>query len=308
MNDNRLLGISLFGIAFGVYSFFFGFNRLRRKRMIENIPTSTIRSIAMGLVEIIGTAEKTPALTTPLTGSKCVFYKYTVQRLESRGKSSRWVTIAAGSSKDSMFFVKDSTGEVAVSPEGAEILIPVSYQYSMGGYSKGIPENITLFLEKNKIKYKLLFGSKASLRFIEWRIAPGDTVYIIGTASKNNALAGARKEKLLSRIEALKNDPEKMREIDTDKDNNITAQEWDAAVLKIESELLEHELESSKYNELHDIVIEKGDSDKIFIISNHGQEKLLNILSLQSVAGIIGGVVIVLAALCYILYCFNMFR
>ena len=306
MEDTRPLAMAFFGVCFGIFSFFSGFKKLRRKRMIENIPTSTIRSMAMGLVEIIGKALKDPQLYSPLTSTACVFYKYEVERLESRGKSSRWVTIAHGSSKDCLFYVNDGTGEIAVQPEGAEMLIPVSYRYQ-NSFGKDIPDNLVSFLEKNKIGYKVLFGLRAQLRFTEWRIAPEDTAYIIGTADKNKNLAVLRKETLLKHIEELKNNPEKMKEVDTDKDGTISEEEWDAAVYNIESALLQKELESAQKNELHDVVIGKGDHDKVFIISNHSKEKLIKMLSWQSALGIFGGVLIMLVSLCYILCRFNMF-
>ena len=40
------------GIVIGLYMFFRGFALLRRKLLIEGIPASTVRSAALGLVEV----------------------------------------------------------------------------------------------------------------------------------------------------------------------------------------------------------------------------------------------------------------
>ena len=54
MPDERILIYSAIGFVAGLVFFLKGFGWLKRKRLIENIPTSTIRSLAMGLVEIYG--------------------------------------------------------------------------------------------------------------------------------------------------------------------------------------------------------------------------------------------------------------
>ncbi|MFH1770987.1 MAG: hypothetical protein ABH828_05545 [archaeon] len=95
---------------------------MKQKQMIENIPTSKIRSIAMGLVEIKGIAEpfRKKLLKSPFSEKDCVYYRYTVEEYRSSGKNSRWVTIASGQSND-FFNLTDDTGTVLVDPKGAEV-------------------------------------------------------------------------------------------------------------------------------------------------------------------------------------------
>ena len=45
---------SVVGFGGGIFLFFKGLIWLKQKRLIENLPTSKIRSLAMGLVEIFG--------------------------------------------------------------------------------------------------------------------------------------------------------------------------------------------------------------------------------------------------------------
>src|SRR3989338_7313172 len=98
MSNDRDIGYAAFGFGFGIWFFSRGFNRLRRKRLIENIPTSTVRGLAIGFVELVGKARRKNILKGPLSNSDCVLYRYSVERYEQRGKSSQWVTIAQGNS------------------------------------------------------------------------------------------------------------------------------------------------------------------------------------------------------------------
>ena len=58
-----------------------GFMFLVRKRTIQDIPTSRIRSAAQGYVELEGVCELMdgPPILSPLTGSQCAWYQYSVQ-------------------------------------------------------------------------------------------------------------------------------------------------------------------------------------------------------------------------------------
>ncbi|MFC1805113.1 GIDE domain-containing protein [Candidatus Omnitrophota bacterium] len=302
----REAGNIIFFCIAGICAFFWGFTRLRRKRLIENIPTSTIRSLAMGLVELIGKAEKKIELMSPLSEAKCVFYKYLIERLTRSGKSSTWVTIAKGDSAFAHFFLDDGTGRVLVSPGGAELHMPVDYTFTTS-WGCTIPENIVKFMEFNKIKYKGIFG-RHTLRFQEWVVEPGETVYVLGAAKKCRDFLSERNKKLVSRLEALKADPKKMAGVDLNKDGEISLEEWDAARNKVERELIEEEIKSGAQDELADVEIGKGETEKTFIISDRGQEELINKLKWQAIGGIYGGAVVALIAALILLNYFGILR
>ncbi|MDD5086676.1 MAG: hypothetical protein PHV16_02895, partial [Candidatus Nanoarchaeia archaeon] len=74
---NDIIWMSFWTLGFfaaGVFLFWEGIKTLKHKRLIENIPTSKIRSLAMGLVEIYG--EVVPAykevLKSPFSNKDCV--------------------------------------------------------------------------------------------------------------------------------------------------------------------------------------------------------------------------------------------
>src|ERR1041384_4277072 len=100
------------GVIGGVVLFFWGFFQLRTKRLIEDIPTSTIRGMAPGLVEISGQAVNWKPFKGPFTLQECIYYEYLVEQLVSSRKSSHWETISHGDTKNAPFYVRDDTGTV----------------------------------------------------------------------------------------------------------------------------------------------------------------------------------------------------
>ena len=101
-----------------------GFRLIRLKRHIENIPTSKTSGLVFGLSEIKGRVTKIlddDPLRSPLTNSRCYWYRYIVQEKRQRGKETEWVTIE-DRQEHRPFFCKDSHGEIKVAPHNAEII------------------------------------------------------------------------------------------------------------------------------------------------------------------------------------------
>ena len=75
-----------------------------RKRIIEDTPTSAIRSAAQGYVELSGHGKlmEGSVISGPLTGTTCTWYSYTIEEYRSSGKNSHWVTVEKEIS-DSLF-------------------------------------------------------------------------------------------------------------------------------------------------------------------------------------------------------------
>ncbi|MDD5258419.1 MAG: hypothetical protein PHD29_00410 [bacterium] len=274
----------------GIWLFFDGFKKWRRKRLIENIPTSKIRSMAMGLVELYGQA--TPwqfILKGPLTGRDCVFYKYMVERYERRGKSSSWVKVATGGSYDNLFHIDDGTGIVLINPRRAELnLDKPDFSFESGLFGGDIPSNLVSFLDQNDIKYQTWFG-KHRMRFREWDICPNDQVYILGTVKKNGNFVSDFKMKLNDRLREIKAKPEEMKKIDSDGDGTVSVYEWEQAVAKLKEEMMEAQLRQPEQPQETSFVIDKGQEETIFIVSEKSEKDLLQHLNWQSLAEIIGG-------------------
>ncbi len=70
-----LLALLAMVFAIGGVSWFFeGIALLRIKRVIENLPTSKILSMPMGLVEVKGKAKWKEKLYSPISETPCVYY------------------------------------------------------------------------------------------------------------------------------------------------------------------------------------------------------------------------------------------
>src|SRR2546426_5721322 len=80
----------MMGFGSGLYWFFDGFRVYREYRVLVDMPESRIRSLAMGLVEIHGTASGGKTLTSPLSHTPCFLYKVEIERWETDHGRGRW--------------------------------------------------------------------------------------------------------------------------------------------------------------------------------------------------------------------------
>ncbi len=116
---------------------YLGFSNLKRKRIVDDTPTSTAKGVFIGLVELIGKTFAIKPLTSYLSETESVHYSWSIYERWSRtvretykdvqGKTktrtrreSGWTRVA-GSSDITLFDVCDETGCVQVDPEGARI-------------------------------------------------------------------------------------------------------------------------------------------------------------------------------------------
>lgn len=111
--------------------------RLRRKRLVDDLPTSKAQGVFIGLAELKGTAESEAPLTSRLAEISCVQYSWHVdeQSTETRTetyrdvqghtqtrtvRTTKWTTVASGG-ESAPFYLKDDTGVVRVVPDRAKI-------------------------------------------------------------------------------------------------------------------------------------------------------------------------------------------
>ena len=164
-----------------------GWSAQQRKRLIENIPTSPIRSLALGLVEINGKAEpEVELLTSPFGGLPCVFYSYTVEERVRSDKNARWRTIASGTSEEP-FFVRDATGRVLVVPFGANLMLP-DERSTRTNWLGELPPPAVDGLNRLGIASTSWMENKV-LRCSEAFILPDESVYVMGTALEHRGMS-----------------------------------------------------------------------------------------------------------------------
>ena len=176
------------------------YNGLRMRliaQKIENTPTSKVRSIAIGLVEVMGKIKKfEQTLSAPFTSKECVYYKILIEELRSNGKSSSWVTIKE-ETLGTKFYIEDETGKVLVDPKEAEINLKEKMFYESGMFKQAPPsEGIKKYL--SSIKFGPL-NLGPSRRFKEYRLDLNSQSYVLGSAMENSKVkeASARHEENL---------------------------------------------------------------------------------------------------------------
>lgn len=139
MNSSPNFGLFLpwIGLVVAVFALFASLRAFRRKRLIDNLPTSKAHGVFIGLVELKGVVQCEQPLTSYLAGASCVYYAYQVEErwsrmvttTESDGRGgtrtvtrqeSGWTTVAS-SIESTPFYVQDDTGSILVRPDGARI-------------------------------------------------------------------------------------------------------------------------------------------------------------------------------------------
>jgi Zn-finger nucleic acid-binding protein len=161
----------------------YGFVLNNRIRLIESIPTSPVRSLAVGLVEVTGRAQPEQGpLRAPFSGMPCVFYSYAVEERRQSGKEARWETIAKGTSQEP-FYVQDETGRVLVVPFDAELILP-DHRTTRSNWFGALPAETIVGLSTMGIAVDGWFGGK-TIRCSETMILPDEHVYVMGTAQEH---------------------------------------------------------------------------------------------------------------------------
>ena len=264
-NELKLLIMLATLLVLSVFMFFWGWELFGIKSMIENIPTSKIRSMPMGIVELKGEALAKYSLLTKLNGINCVFYKYKVERMTvtGYGKNRRraWKVIAEGQSI-TPFYVRDSTGSVLIEPFNCDALLERKYYHSEGYYD----------------------GAK---RYSEWYVSPGEKLYVIGYAGKSRDVMAGRKEKLLTRLKEIKASPEESAKYDLSGDGNLDDHEWMTAVEEIKKAIA---LEEGS-DDLCDVAV-SGQKGEKMLISDKSEKDLISGFALKSFLCIFAGLVI----------------
>lgn len=185
-SEGEVFGYLCVGFIVGIVGFFRGFKLRTKKKLIENIPTSTVRGMAMGLAEVKGAVRPVKgAIKTPFAKAESVFYYFKIEEHRGSGRSSRWVTVKEFASPN-WFYLEDDTGRVLVDPAGAELFLSVDRKYASG--SCGTGKDLEAFeqgLVELGIEPHGFMGFHKQLRCTETYLCPGDAVYIMGNVAKN---------------------------------------------------------------------------------------------------------------------------
>ena len=180
-----LLLFAFAGAFGGIYIFFLGFRMLRFKRMILNTPFSKIHSASIGLVEVSGTPVGPQALTAPITGDPCYYYRVRAwQQVESDGKK-KWMPVL-DESLCVPFFLDDGTGRVLVDPQGGHMDVHRSFSDEVSASALLSPNLVPAHL-RNFLATRGLVPSER-IRLDERIIPQGFPLFVFGTLGENRTM------------------------------------------------------------------------------------------------------------------------
>ena len=192
--------LAMFG-AIGLLLMYGGYGELRKKRQVENVPTSKAAGVTIGLNELTGTAETDAPLISPLSNRECIFYTYQVlehRKNDSSGNKSsidlggmhngaaaqseanaddNWHVIDSGTDNCD-FQLRDETGSIQVRPTTKKLMGQsinlVQYFPSLSVDEKCAPGDPMYDAASAS-------GSNGRKRHLqEWIIPHGDETYVMG--------------------------------------------------------------------------------------------------------------------------------
>lgn len=238
---------------------------LRRARLIEDIPTSKIRSAAQGYLELNGFA-RTGAdgpLEAPLTRTPCVWYRYRIEQRELAGHN-RWRTVKSGASEQP-FLLDDSTGQCLVDPRGADITPGRQRQWVDG---------------RNRY-------TEALLRADDW-------LYLVGWFESLHPPNASAQAQTLSRqlLREWKADqPALLARFDANGDNVIDSAEWEAARTSATTQAHRHVLKHYDPTPQH-ILKRPTQRRHPYLIANRDPKRLASRYRWQARLSLLAGVLL----------------
>jgi len=206
-------------IVASVVGFVFAFIFFRRARIIEDTPTSKIRSAAQGYVELAGRGElmEGESIIAPLTTTPCTWYRYKVEKINDR--HSRVVESATS---DELFVLVGSTGRCVIDPEGASVACKTKKVW----YESSYPS-----LRHSHKSGSFLGRLGGRYRYTEERMHPGEPLYAIGMfLSVGGGAESFNTDAEVREILALwkKNQAALLKHFDANGDGELDVQEWEA--------------------------------------------------------------------------------
>jgi len=268
------------GIVLGVWLFFRGFPLLKRKSLVQDIPTSTVRSASLGCVEVSGKVVGPYTLIAPLSESDCFFYQAVVRGSGEEGKAT-----TKSETLYVPFFLDDGTGRLMVDPRGAEIELPSSIEEE---YSPSTGTGCTRhFLNRHGISG----ADPANLE--EYCIREGDLLFVLGTLRENPGLSAAQ----VSRSAPGEVPAGFLSLAAADLQRRAVIESMYPLGTALPPTPLQESLKATSFDLNPPILLTKGTSGQSFFISRRSQREVVQSLAWRSTLYIWGGPILAVTGL-----------
>ncbi|MDA3895316.1 MAG: GIDE domain-containing protein [Desulfobacteraceae bacterium] len=257
----------------GFLMFCYSLLLLYYRRMVENTPTSKVRSLSMGMVELSGRAKLYYDLRASATKTPCVYYRCRYYKYQRTSDSSHWRLTRSVASGKIPFYIQDDTGQVLIKPKGAVFNIPMVTQSFQGSY---IP---TLSLQLHDPNTKV----------VEELVPERARLYVLGSAHIEKHGKKTR-EIIIDKLRMLKQSPKTMSEYDVNGDGNIDGDEWEAARNDAERMVYAESLANGP-GESETVVIEKPRFGMLPFIIADSEKNLIRKLMFRTWIFLVGGLI-----------------
>ncbi len=250
------------GFALGVsgVGLWKGFRNIRAARLIEDVPTAKIRSAHQGYVELMGTAQAMAGepIISPLSGTRCCWYSYKVERRNDKS----WSTVEHDES-EGLFLLRDDTGECVVDPEDADVTSrhrdtwygtrtppPGRGPLAASRRPPGLLQRLSL---RTGLDIRIDNDFLGDHRYTETLILSGDPLYVVGHFKSFDDIDHERHRDELARelLREWKRDKCKMASFDRNGDGRIDLEEWELARREARREAGRQYLEQMAGQHLH---------------------------------------------------------
>jgi hypothetical protein len=206
MEDSLLKELLFIGISFaeavvGSILIFLGFRKLHVSQLIADTPTSNVKSMAMGLVELKGVLKPIGTFKTALSNKTAAYYKIAIEEyrstIDDEGKSkSEWENVTTVYWKE-LFYLVDPTGKICINPAGADMVLPVKNSFYHKSEHSSYHDDVEHYIrywtlnKTRRLPFKrwgislsttVHAPSVGDRRYFEYYLQPGDKLYVMGTA------------------------------------------------------------------------------------------------------------------------------
>lgn len=292
-NQADSLKFAVLFTGLGVALFFRGVFTLFRTRLIENMPTSKVRSAAIGYAEFKGMATGPAPVVGPVTEKQMIWWTCEVWQ-KVRNKDGKYSSsLLYRSNSPNPLFLKDDTGRVLIDTFGAELDCPKKKLSRFQFWATRFDEALKRMRADHLVGRFSMFSSEV---WIEEKSIPIDApLYVLGEARRADEYQTLAKRTDLRRtfrdyIADAKRDPKEIARADENRDGQISQEEWDKFVelKRREFENAENSLSDRERSELL-VVTASSENDQPFLITVGNEETILRKMKFGAVLALIVG-------------------
>lgn len=249
-------------------AFFLLWRFFKRSRLIEDTPTSRVRSAAQGFVELEGWIRGIDdvELPAPLTGMPCLWYRYSVEEYQKDGSRGSWRRIDSGIS-DQTFVLDDNTGSCIIDPEGASVT--PTHRDVWNGVVRRPQDQPPGYIAA-------ALNMSRRYRYTEERLIKNDFLYVLGQFKTIGGgrvsfdFAGAVRDII---AEWKRDYPTMLQRFDINQDGEIDLQEWKQVQIAADQEAEKLRVKHTTSPSLN-MVVKPVDASKPFLLSSELQDDI----------------------------------